>query len=160
MDTAQIWIDASPDEVYDLVAEITNMGRWSPECYRTEWVDGATAAAPGARFKGWNRAKVRGVPARWSTTSTIRQADRGRSFSFDTGLSGARWTYRFEAGADGTGCTVTETREDANPNPIIKVLSIPLEGVRRKQLTSGMEVTLQRLKNAAEGGVSAPPTRP
>ncbi|MCU1370903.1 MAG: polyketide cyclase [Ilumatobacteraceae bacterium] len=150
MDTAQITIDAPSEAVYDLVADITNMGRWSPECFRTAWVDGATAPVPGARFKGWNRTKVLGIPAQWSTTSTIRQADRGRAFSFDTGLSGARWTYRFESAADGTGCTVIETREDANPNLAIKLLSLPLEGVRRKQLTEGMQVTLERLKAAAE----------
>jgi hypothetical protein len=33
---------------------------------------------------------------------------------------------------------------------VIKVLSLPLEGIRRKQLTEGMQVTLQRLKAAAE----------
>jgi hypothetical protein len=150
MDEARIHIDASADTVYGLVATITNMGRWSPECYRTEWVGGATRAVPGARFKGWNRAKVGFIPATWSTTSTIRQADPGRAFSFDTGLSGARWTYRFEPDDPGTGCTVIETREDANPNIAIKVLSRPLEGIRRPQLIAGMQVTLVRLKAAAE----------
>jgi hypothetical protein len=150
MNTAQIQIDAPAELVYDLVADITNMGRWSPECYRTAWVDGATKAVPGARFKGWNRTKVLGVPATWSTTSTIRRADRARAFSFDTGLSGARWTYRFGPTDDGRGCKVTETREDVNAPLPVKVLSLPLEGVRRKQLTAGMEVTLQRLKAAAE----------
>lgn len=155
MDTAQIDIDAPAEQVYDLVADITNMGRWSPECYRTAWVDGATSPVPGARFKGWNQIKVLGLPARWSTTSTIRQADRGRAFSFDTGLSGARWSYRFDPIEGGTGCTVTETREDVNAPLPVKVLSLPLEGIRRKQLTQGMEVTLQRLKAAAEGTASA-----
>ncbi len=150
MDTAQIDIDAPAEAVYDLVADITNMGRWSPECYRTAWAGGATAPVPGARFKGWNHTKVLGVPAKWSTTSTIRQADRGRAFSFDTSLSGARWTYRFEPSDDGTGCTVTETREDANPNVAVKLLSLPLEGIRRKQLTEGMQITLERLKATAE----------
>ena len=150
MDTAQIHIEASAESVYDLVADITNMGRWSPECYRTAWVDGATAAAPGVRFKGWNRVKVLGVPARWSTTSTIRQADRGRAFSFDTGLSGARWTYRFEATEDRGGCTVVETREDLDPKSFVKRVSKPLEGIRGAQLQEGMQVTLARLKVAAE----------
>ena len=154
MDTAQIQIAAPAEQVYDLVADITNMGRWSPECYRTAWVDGATTALPGARFKGWNRTKVLGVPATWSTTSTIRQADRGRAFSFDTGLSGARWTYRFEATDDGAGCTVTETREDVNASLPIKLLSLPLEGVRGRQLADGMQVTLERLKAAAEATAS------
>ncbi|WP_421121068.1 SRPBCC family protein [Aquihabitans daechungensis] len=154
MDTATIDIDAPPEAVYDLVADITNMGRWSPECYRTAWVDGATTAVPGARFKGWNRTKVFGIPAKWATTSTIRQADRGRAFSFDTGLSGARWTYRFEPTDDGNGCTVTETREDANPTLLVKLAALPLEGIRHPQLTNGMQVTLERLKAAAEAEVT------
>lgn len=157
MDTAKIEIDAPADLVYDLVADITNMGRWSPECFRTEWVDGASEPAPGARFRGWNHTKVAGIPARWSTTSTIRQADRGRAFSFDTGLSGARWTYRFEPNGSGTGCTVTETREDVNSSLVVKVLSLPLAGVRRTQLVDGMRVTLERLKAAAE---ARPPEAP
>ena len=150
MDEARIEIAAPASEVYELVADITNMGRWSPETYRTEWVDGADAPVPGARFKGWNRTKVWGVPATWSTVSTVRQADPGRAFSFDTGLSGARWTYRFEPSADGTGCTVTETRELPNEHPVVKLLSLPLAGVRGKQLLEGMQVTLERLKAAAE----------
>lgn len=154
MDTAQIDIDAPAHDVYELVADITNMGRWSPETFRTEWVDGATAAVPGARFKGWNRTKVWGVPAQWSTVSTVRQADPGRAFSFDTGLSGARWTYRFEPTADGTGCTVIETRELANESAIVRLLSKPLAGVRTQQLRDGMQVTLERLKAAAEAGTA------
>jgi uncharacterized protein YndB with AHSA1/START domain len=150
IDTATIDIDAPAETVYDLVADITNMGRWSPECFRTEWVDGAAGPVPGARFKGWNHTKVLGVPARWSTVSTIRQADPGRAFSFDTGLSGARWTYRFEPTDDGAGCTVTETREDANPSLFVKLSSIPLRGIRHPQLVAGMQVTLERLKAAAE----------
>lgn len=150
MDTAQITIDAPAGEVYALVADITNMGRWSPETFRTEWVGGATEAVPGAKFKGWNRTKVWGVPAQWSTVCTIRQADPGRAFSFDTPLSGARWTYRFEPTDDGTGCQVTEMRELANENALVKLLSLPLKGVRNQQITEGMQVTLERLKAAAE----------
>ena len=155
MDTAHIEINAPAETVYDLVADITNMGRWSPETFRTEWVDGATNAVPGARFKGWNRTKVWGIPAQWATVSTIRQADRGRAFCFDTGLSGARWTYRFEPNADGTACTVTETRELANEPAIVRLLSKPLAGVRTQQLRDGMQVTLERLKAAAEAQARA-----
>jgi hypothetical protein len=53
---ARIEIDAAPLTVYELVSEITRMGEWSPECYRCEWLDGATtdaivtAADPGQEF--------------------------------------------------------------------------------------------------------------
>ena len=52
---ASIEIAAPPDLVYDLIADVTRMGEWSPECYRCEWLDGASAATPGARFRGYNR---------------------------------------------------------------------------------------------------------
>lgn len=159
MDTAQIDIEAPAELVYDLVADITNMGRWSPETYRTAWVGEPAQPTPGARFKGWNRAKVYGVPATWATTSTIRRADRGRAFSFDTPFSGARWTYRFEPGAADDTCTVTETREEVASPPLVRALYLLVGGLRRRQLAAGMEETLRRLKAAAEAspdGGSAP----
>lgn len=155
MDTAQIAIAAPAELVYDLVADITNMGRWSPETYRTAWVGTPAQPTPGARFKGWNRTKVYGVPATWATTSTIRRADRGRAFSFDTPFSGARWTYRFEPGPTEGTCTVTETREEVASPPLVRALYLAVGGIRRRQLAAGMEETLRRLKAAAEGASDA-----
>lgn len=150
MDEARLEIQAPAEQVYDLIADITNMGRWSPETYRTAWVAGATSAVPGARFKGWNHAKVWGLPARWTTTSTIRQADPGRAFSFDTPFSGARWTYRFTPTGDGRSCEVLETREEVASPPLVRAMYLVVGAVRRQQLAAGMEVTLRRLKDAAE----------
>src|SRR5436309_1985613 len=47
-DSRSIDIDAPAERVYDLVADLSRMGEWSPECRRVEWLDGATSpAAPG-----------------------------------------------------------------------------------------------------------------
>ena len=63
---ARIEINASPLTVYHLVSDITRMGEWSAECYQCEWLDGATTAVPGARFRGHNRlGKIR-----WHTDAT------------------------------------------------------------------------------------------
>ncbi|MGO9154394.1 SRPBCC family protein [Mycobacterium sp.] len=35
-----IEIAAPPEVVYDLLADITRMGEWSPECCRCVWLDG------------------------------------------------------------------------------------------------------------------------
>ena len=43
---SSIDVAAPPELVYDLISDVTRMGEWSPECYRCEWLDGATAAAP------------------------------------------------------------------------------------------------------------------
>lgn len=152
MDTASIDIAASPEAIYDLVADVTNMGRWSPECTRCAWLDGATEAAPGVRFKGWNETKAGPFPVKWSTTSTIKVADRGRELSFGTKDSGATWTYRFEAGPDGT-TTVTETRTDGAKPFIAKAFAAIVGNAKRdRTLQEGMRQTLQRLKDAAEAG--------
>jgi Polyketide cyclase / dehydrase and lipid transport len=44
---ARVEIDAAPLTVYQLISDITRMGDWSPECYRCEWLNGATTAAIG-----------------------------------------------------------------------------------------------------------------
>ena len=154
MDTATIEISAPADEVYALVTDITNMGKWSPETHKTAWVDGADTAVPGAKFKGWNHTKLWGLPVKWSTTCVVRQTNPGRTFSFDTPSSGARWTYQFEPTADGSGCAVTETREEVSRPLLAKVawLSPQVARERRGQLAAGMQVTLERLKAAAEAG--------
>ena len=57
---ARIEIEAAPLAVYELVSDVSRMGEWSPECYQCEWLDGATTAEVGARFRGHNRlGKVR-----------------------------------------------------------------------------------------------------
>ena len=159
MDEAHLSIDAPAEAVYDLVADITNMGRWSPETYKTAWVSDATEPVPGARFKGWNRASVLGFPMRWTTTSVIRQADRGRAFGFDVPFSGTRWTYRFEPSADGASCTVSETRELVNGPIATRVMTAALGSIRTPQIVKGIEVTLERLKAAAETDAAPDPAR-
>lgn len=159
MDEARIEISAPPRLVYDLVADIPAMGRWSPETYRTTWIGGSTAAVPGARFRGWNRTVLFGIPATWRTTSVVRRADPGRALSFDTLSSGARWTYRFLPSADGSGCTVVETREILRAPLPAELLDRVIGRVRSQQLAAGMQVTLERLKVAAEDAAKAiPPT--
>ncbi|MDG5483367.1 SRPBCC family protein [Mycolicibacterium gadium] len=74
----RIEIGAPPLEVYELLSDITRMGDWSPECYRCEWLDGATTAPVGAKFRGNNRLGK----ARWTTDAVITAADPGREFAF------------------------------------------------------------------------------
>jgi uncharacterized protein YndB with AHSA1/START domain len=155
MPQASIDIDASPEAVYALVADLPSMGRWSPECYRCDWLGGATAAAPGARFRGRNRIGWR----RWSTTGTVVVAEPGRELTFDVeyyGLPVSRWSYRLEPRAGG-GCTVTESTEDRR-GTVVKTLGAALlvgtpgmDRTSRNQDT--MQVTLERVKKAAESGV-------
>ena len=52
----QVHVNAPPETVWAILANLDRMGERSPECYRVEWLDGAESPARvGARFKGWNR---------------------------------------------------------------------------------------------------------
>lgn len=147
-------IEAPAEAVYDLVADITRMGEWSPENRGGEWLGGASAPAVGARFKGRNRRKQT-----WTTTSVVTEADRGRAFGFSVGRRAprdpdTRWRYAF-APLPGGGCEVTETCELVKePGPIGRLLTKVGTGVtwadRPADLVAGMEETLRRLAGTAE----------
>ena len=145
-------VDAPAEIVYDLVADLPRMGEWSPECTAVKWRGGATGAAVGARFRGWNR---RG-PIRWFTDGEIVEAERGRALVFDVrglGLRVARWAYRFEPDPAGTGCTVTEEWTDHRSSPYRTVTGVVIN-VRDRPThnRAGMERTLAQIKAAAEAG--------
>lgn len=140
-------VDATPDVVYDLVADLPRMGEWSPECERVQWRGGATSAVRGARFIGWNRAGA----VRWFTYGEIVAADRGRTLAFEVTFGPvkvARWEYFFVPDDDGDGCTVVEEWTDRRGwvgTPFDKVL-----GQRDKLNAKGISATLDALKRAAE----------
>lgn len=95
-----IHIVRTPEDVYDMVSDITRMGEWSPICTKCWWDEGAGPSA-GAWFTGRNE-----IPGRtWDTRSIVIAADRGREFSFAVGGSLVRWAYTFASVDDGTELT-------------------------------------------------------
>ena len=147
-DEVSLHIDAPPERIYEIVSDIAQMGRLSPECTGGTWLDGATGPAVGARFKGSNK---RGV-ARWSTTNEVVAAEPGRLFSFETQQSAARWTYRMEP--EGTGTVVTETRELYKKRPTVATIFTKIflggDDSHDDELRKGMRQTLERVKQLAE----------
>ncbi|HMG26566.1 MAG TPA: SRPBCC family protein [Acidimicrobiia bacterium] len=143
---ATIQIQAPPEKVYDMITDVTRMGEWSPETVRAEWVGGATGPAVGARFKGHNKLGL----ARWSTTPTVKVADPGKEFTFETGKPGkeaTRWTYRFMPKDGGTA--LTESFEALRYGAFMKLTAKPEK--RAAKLTGDIQQTLERIKRAAEG---------
>ena len=145
--TASVSTDvaAPPDAVYALVADVRNMGRWSPECRSCEWVD--EPGVVGSHFKGRNR----NGPMRWTTTARVLAADPGQEFSFAT-VAGdklsTRWTYRFEPAGGGT--TLTESFESIYTPPMIALFERLFMRNRQAQLEDGMRRTVAAIKAAAE----------
>jgi hypothetical protein len=153
-----VHIDAPPEQVYALISDVTRIGEWSPETYRCRWID-AEGAAPGARFKGYNR---RGR-ARWSNTLVVVSAEPGREFAFrrDVLTCGVcDWTYRMVPAEQG-GTLLTERYEVKKPDwRITNWFNGILLGVadRDEDLRAGMRTTLARIKATAEAEVSPYPT--
>lgn len=147
-DSVSLRVDATPNRIYEIVTDIAQMGRLSPECTGGKWIGGATGPAVGARFRGHNK---RGL-ARWSTTNEVVEADPGRAFAFQTQQSGMRWSYRLESDADGT--MVTESRAEFKARPMLArfFTKLLLGGVAEHddELRAGMRATLERVKAIAE----------
>lgn len=71
---------APADEIWNIVADVRNTGRFSPEVIEAEWLDGATGPALGARFRGHVRRNEIG-PVYW-TTCRVTACEPGREFGF------------------------------------------------------------------------------
>jgi hypothetical protein len=144
-------IAAAPEEVYDLVADVTRTPELSPEVTSCRWLDGATGAAVGARFEAVNT----GAAGRsWRNRPVVTAADPGREFAFSRteALAGTVvWRYRFDP-VDG-GTRVTESYEVVRPISRLGWFAIERifrGGNRREVLREGMRQTLERIRLAVE----------
>lgn len=150
----RIVVRAEPARVYDAVAQVHRLARWSPECFAV-WVYRRRDGRPD-RFVGFNRRS--GYV--WFTTCRVVTAEPGRDFAFDVstfGLPVARWGYRFTP-ADG-GTEVTEYWTDRRSRGawrLGRVFTGRGTRVRPEINRDGMRTTLERLKAELE----TPPRSP
>jgi hypothetical protein len=139
---------AAPDRIWGLVSDVTRVGRYSPETFEAEWLDGATGPSVGARFRGHVKRNGKG-PVYW-TTCTVTACDAGREFAFEVGAPGKplnTWRYLFQAAGDGTD--VTESFE-LTPRPPLRLYWTMLGWARGKTNERGMRTTLERIKAEVE----------
>lgn len=148
--TGYIEINASPADVYAIISDVPTMVELAEETVEFSWLDGATTAQVGARFRGHNRKGF----LRWSTVATITDADEGARFAFEVSALGffpvARWQYDLEASGD--SCVVTESTWDKRPNWSRAVLTFAVSGTTDRAVVNRVNIarTLQRLKSRAE----------
>ena len=148
-DSVTVHISAPPEKVWGLVSDITNTGKFSPETFEAEWLDGATGPGVGTRFRGHVRRNGRG-PVYW-TVCKITASEPGREFAF--AVVGPRertlntWRYRFEPSGDGTDVTESFQLDD---NPLTKAYWAVAGRWRGRTNRDGMQQTLERIKAVAE----------
>jgi hypothetical protein len=146
--SVMVHMAASPERIWGLVSDITRTGEFSPETFEAEWLDGATAAAVGVRFRGHVRRNGRG-PVYW-TTCAIVTCEPGREFAFTVGEgTKALNTWRYTLAPAGGGTDVTESFALAD-KASIRLYWKMLGWARGPTNAKGMRTTLERIRAVVE----------
>jgi hypothetical protein len=147
-DSVTVHMAAPADEIWDLVSDVRNTGRFSPETFEAEWLDGATGPGVGVRFRGHVRRNGRG-PVYWTTCSIVA-SEPGREFAFTVGEDSKAlntWRYRFEPAGDGTDVTESFELKDTTA---LRLYWKVFGRWRGRTNHEGMRTTLERIKTVVE----------
>jgi uncharacterized protein YndB with AHSA1/START domain len=159
--TVEGTVNAPPERVWDLLADVTSVPRWSPECVHTEWIEPGGPRV-GARFVGTNRNDL----MEWQVTCVIVECDRPHRLAWIV-LDGentpdrpsSRWHYELTPLAGGG----TRIREEFEHGPGDSKLRWVLRTnpdwdqaavveFRRQRLHDNMTSTMAAMAKAAEAG--------
>jgi uncharacterized protein YndB with AHSA1/START domain len=142
---AEIEINAPVSKVWALVSDVSNMPQWSPQC---RIMKALGPVRPGTRTVNLNR---RGMLF-WPTTSVITDVVPERKFAFRIPLNTTVWSYDLEPTATGTRLTETRHAENGVSAVSTAVTKAALGGIEpfERELLDGMNLSLQRIKAAAE----------
>lgn len=161
-----VYVEADPSRVWDLVTDIGLPARLSPELQRAEWFDGAEKPAVGACFAGYNRHRIAGY---WRTVSHVVDLEERRVFGWAVVDPDGRYgdlvpdpekplaTWRFELEPEGPG---TRLRQFARIGPGRSGINLAIDrapereeqivAFRLAELRANMEATLYGIKALAE----------
>jgi hypothetical protein len=143
-----IVVARSPEEVYDLVSDVTRTGEWSPICVGCWWDEGATGQV-GDWFTGRNQTPTR----TWETRSQVVAAERGREFAWLVGGAYARWGYTLEPIDGGTRLTESWEFRPAGRDRFVELYADKAEeqiAERTRAAHEGIPATLAAIKRIAE----------
>ena len=143
-----VHMTAPADKIWDLIADVRNTPRFSPEVFESEWLDGATGPALGAKFRGHVRRNEIG-PVYW-TTCKVTACEPGHEFGFavmagDNAVN--NWHYRLEPSGDGTDVTESFRLNQSLPMRVFWLFAGHLRGRRNER---DMRTTLERIKKVVE----------
>ena len=142
---------ASPEAVWTVVGDPTRVGEWSHECGSAEWIDGATAARPGARFRGRNRVGK----SRWTRVNEVVRASAPHELAWRTVPAwcypdSTIWTITVAPEADSNRTRITERYEVVKLSAIADRLIWQFVPVHRDR-TDALAGDLQRIGDVARG---------
>lgn len=144
---AETMIDATPEQVWAVLADLSRMSEFSPETVRM-----VPLKKGGLRVGQWYLGINRRKYVVWPTRNVVSDLEPGRRLAWDTTSSGARWIYELEA--DGARTRVVHRRPV--PQRLSHVSSVFAPALlggsdgHADELERGMGQTLARLKSAVE----------
>lgn len=149
-------VEATPEEVWAVVTDITLPAVCAGELVGAEWLDGANGPALGARFAGKNESQFIG---RWETICTVVDLEPGRRWVWEVGAEGADpWAqWGFEVDPSRKGAVVRQfVRIGLGWSPM--VLAIEAAPEKEGRIVAGrlaehrtaMEANLAEAKRRAE----------
>ena len=158
--TAEAVVATRPELVWDLVADVTRVGEWSPECVRAAWLGEHGGPQPGARFTGHNRSPG---GFEYEVTCVVTEADRPRAFAWvvlddsgDPARPSSWWRYRidplpgggsriWQRFTHGPGASYLRAVAAQAPDRAAEIIAARLDGLR-----ANMIATLRAMKTVAE----------
>jgi hypothetical protein len=147
--SATVQMAAPADKIWEVIADVRNTPRFSPEVFESEWVGEATGPALGAKFRGHVKRNEIG-PVYW-TTCEVTACEPGREFGFAVLLGGRavnNWHYRLAP--SGSGTDVTESFR-MSPSAFNSAYFWLFGGwLRKRRNVRDMTKTLQRIKAVVE----------
>ena len=149
-DTVERRINATPEALYAIVADVTRTPELTDDIVSCHWLDGATGAAIGARFRAVNR---QGRGPDWKNSPVMTTVSPGREIAWartERFAGTVEWRYRFEP--DDGGTRVIESYRVTKPLSVVGWFIIGnVYGLKDRQgdLHRSMVATLERLERLA-----------
>lgn len=152
-----IVIRAPAELLYDMVADVTRIGEFSPVCMSCWWDEGE-----GPRVGAWFTGRNETADRIWDTRSQVVAATPAHEFAFVVGGAFVRWGYTFTPTRQGTEVTesweflpagIAMFHERYGDDAAAQIAA------RTRAARDGIPLTLLALKQAAEAAAPAHPAR-
>lgn len=149
-------VAASPAQVWAVLADISQLGEMSPECYECRW-DPDQVPGVGATFTGSNRLGDK----EWSNQATITEWVPESQLTWEVRLTGrasemlgsepfSRWGFAIEALPGGTRVTQSTTDLRSEQLKQVSLQFLPEVQDRRARNLETMSSTLESLARIVE----------
>jgi hypothetical protein len=152
--SASMYVAAPIEAVWNLVADISRRGEFSPECVGGRWLD--KAGGVGSQFHGRNRLGER----EWTTLCTVTAWDPPRLFEYEVfggEKAGSVWTFQLEPAEATTRVSCRfelgpsiEAGWRANMMRFDREAALRWTARRRDEIGAGIAATLDAMKAKLE----------